>query len=352
MTHSLWYTLFMSKTKKALRTIDPEIYGLYCVCDDCEDLYGVKSDVRLRVQYVGQARYGREERFREHRRNRTREQSLCGRWIRSHGPENIRSVLLESVPLTEIDEKEREWISRLGTFVEDSPGFGKNSDRGGQGWKNREISEETRKKHRVSMLALWQDPEYVARQGEALRAALSSPEYAESRAAVYTEEWRAEQSARAKALWADPAWRQAWLISRCGPDYDGPRPRLPRGSQELLDQMSEIASGLWKNPEYRDKVIAAMNRPEVKEVQSAKSRAKWDRPGYREHFSEIIGEAWTAEKREQQASVQAAKWADPEYAARQREAMSRGHHRRNHVEKDGALPKTSCRWCSEDGLLG
>ena len=116
--------------------------------------------------------------------------------------------------------------------------------------------------------------------------------------------------------------------------------------------MSEITSSLWEDPEYRAKVTEAMNRPEVKAVQSQKSRAKWDKPGYREHFSELIEEAWTEDKRKNQAAIQAAKWEDPEYASQQREAMSRGQHRRNHIEKDNAQPKEGCRWCEESGLLG
>lgn len=125
-----------------------DVYGLFCACDECR---------RTRpgeIRYVGQTITGMESRFRNHIRNatnpsRTRE-SLKDlpvyRWMKKHGPENIRATLLDTSKHPEdLDLLERMWISTLGTFTGSS---GLNLSEGGIGLQGYTHTEESRHKMR------------------------------------------------------------------------------------------------------------------------------------------------------------------------------------------------------------
>jgi len=93
--------------------ISGEVYGLYCVCDDCA------LDRPERVRYVGVTVEGIEKRLRAHLNEaRGSSQKAKDRWIRKHGAENIRSMLLETVrtSLDDLRVAEISWIAKLDTF--------------------------------------------------------------------------------------------------------------------------------------------------------------------------------------------------------------------------------------------
>lgn len=83
------------------------IYGLYCVCSRCDGS----------IRYVGQTTQTVERRLSAHRSNPKKERNtLKGRWVQSHGGENIRSRVLEVDPPEGLDEAEIKWVEREGTL--------------------------------------------------------------------------------------------------------------------------------------------------------------------------------------------------------------------------------------------
>lgn len=129
------------------------IYGLYCVCDRC--------DIPT-IRYIGQTQETAPSRLSKHRWNarNNKPQAVCG-WMRKHGPENIRTVVLESVfSANDLDNAELWWINLLGTlYTEGSGGVnvwpGGNSMRGYKwpegavrGMLGRRHTEETKKRLR------------------------------------------------------------------------------------------------------------------------------------------------------------------------------------------------------------
>lgn len=105
--------------------ISGEVYGLYCVCGDCELARPGK------IRYVGVTVEGRGKRLKAHlNESRTNSQKAKDRWIRKHGPDNIRTRLLETVTTVIEDLRIAEigWISKLGTYDN-----GLNMTRGGDG---------------------------------------------------------------------------------------------------------------------------------------------------------------------------------------------------------------------------
>lgn len=120
--------------------ISGEVYGLYCVCDDCARLR--PEDIR----YVGVTVEGREKRLRGHLNESQRSsQKAKDRWIRKHGADNIRSRLLEEVTTSIGDLRIAEiaWIAKL-----DTHGNGLNMTRGGDGIWGYKFSDEVKERFR------------------------------------------------------------------------------------------------------------------------------------------------------------------------------------------------------------
>lgn len=117
-----------------------EVYGLYCVCGDCH------RDRPEVIRYVGVTIEGREKRLRGHLNEALRGDSpkAKDRWIRKHGSENIRSMLLEEVTTSIEDLRVAEiaWIAKLGTFGN------LNMTRGGDGIWGYRFSDETKERFR------------------------------------------------------------------------------------------------------------------------------------------------------------------------------------------------------------
>lgn len=98
------------------------IYGLFCACSNC------RRERPGEIRYVGQTRRSTSERLWEHRKYARSGKSgdyASYRWMRKHGPENVRLILLDTADSPDdLNALEAEWIIRLGTF---GPGPGLNS---------------------------------------------------------------------------------------------------------------------------------------------------------------------------------------------------------------------------------
>lgn len=84
------------------------IYGLVCECSRCDGA----------VRYVGQTTQGVQSRLNAHRSVPSRERhTLKGRWIKKHGPGNVKAVVLETNPEDGLDAAEVRWIKSLNTLA-------------------------------------------------------------------------------------------------------------------------------------------------------------------------------------------------------------------------------------------
>lgn len=86
------------------------IYGLYCVCG-----------CTARIKYVGQTIQDPRKRFNAHlqvARQKKRKDAFTRKseWIREHGPDNIRFIVLEENPEDGLDSAEVRWINKEGTL--------------------------------------------------------------------------------------------------------------------------------------------------------------------------------------------------------------------------------------------
>lgn len=89
------------------------IYGLHCVCGCPKDF----------IRYIGQTVKDLNTRLVGHRSQaRFGTSTPVYAWMRKHGVENIRIVLLEETLADEIDRAEIEWISRTSGLLNLSPG--------------------------------------------------------------------------------------------------------------------------------------------------------------------------------------------------------------------------------------
>lgn len=101
------------------------IYGLYCVCEKCDDR-------REGIRYVGQTTQGASRRFKGHLsvlndsstdRERLRRLPLY-RWIGKHGVRNIRYKQLGRFDTPDpLNESERSWITKLETADQSKGGL-------------------------------------------------------------------------------------------------------------------------------------------------------------------------------------------------------------------------------------
>lgn len=89
----------------------PTIYGLFCACSECREEHPGE------IRYVGQTIQSANSRLKEHRKHAKarRGDYPVYRWIIKHGPENIRTFVLD-YPETDINVCEHEWMTRLGTY--------------------------------------------------------------------------------------------------------------------------------------------------------------------------------------------------------------------------------------------
>lgn len=117
-------------------------YGLFCACSGC------RLTNPGEIRYVGLTSNTIEYRLRAHlNESRSKSTKPKDRWIRKHGAENIRSVLLEVTGSEdETRAAEVDWIFRLDTFKSER---GLNLTRGGEGVWGLTMGEGTREKFRA-----------------------------------------------------------------------------------------------------------------------------------------------------------------------------------------------------------
>lgn len=94
------------------------IYGLYCVCEKCDDR-------RERIRYVGQTSRGVRDRFSKHAWSARNSASWpVSKWMKKHGVENIRYKILEDTQTPDLlDEREEYWISKYDTLNHEAGGL-------------------------------------------------------------------------------------------------------------------------------------------------------------------------------------------------------------------------------------
>lgn len=118
------------------------IYGLSCACsDEC---------IRKGVRYVGQTVIGNpNRRLNQHRCESRSDKAYLAvhLWMRKHIPENVTMKILGEYPENELNEEETNWISKLGTFRDDSPD-GLNLTRDGLG---SEITDKSRRNQKEKL---------------------------------------------------------------------------------------------------------------------------------------------------------------------------------------------------------
>lgn len=116
------------------------VYGLYCVCEDCTVSRG------LQIRYIGITVNGVEFRLFQHlkdARDANYAQLAKSRWIKKHGSENIRAVVVEEVADPKLlNSREVYWIKSYRTH---RGSFGLNMTSGGDGVSGYEYSAEQRK---------------------------------------------------------------------------------------------------------------------------------------------------------------------------------------------------------------
>lgn len=132
------------------------------------------------VRYVGQTTYSLSRRLANHRgAARVGATAPVYEWMRAVQPENVTARDLEVAPVSQLAERERHWIVKLGTLTT----CGGCNDKLGN-----ENSDAFRVKARASQTARWEDPEEHVRAS----AKWSDPEK------------RAQARAAWEAYWNDP----------------------------------------------------------------------------------------------------------------------------------------------------
>ena len=120
------------------------IYGLYCVCENCEY-------ARERVRYVGQTIVEKPSRRLDQHRFESRAEGAylaVHLWMRKHGEYNLRMKILEDeVPEHLLDDRESHWIEKMETFKDAGAG-GLNLTRDGKG---SEITDKSRKNQKLAL---------------------------------------------------------------------------------------------------------------------------------------------------------------------------------------------------------
>ena len=113
----------MAKEKKR----NYQIYGLYCVCEVCE-----KEDAWYSIKYVGLTVEGARVRFHKHKYSALNDLGYpVNRWMKKHGVENIRWIVLQQChSQEELNKAEVFWIAELETRI-DKHGY--NLAYGGEG---------------------------------------------------------------------------------------------------------------------------------------------------------------------------------------------------------------------------
>lgn len=170
------------------------IYGLTCACENCDPYdiryIGLSKDVRWRLYH--------------HIYKSSISKSASAKWIKSHGIENLRILLLESCSEEWLTKREIFWIEHYNTFHDQNP-HGLNLTKGGEfGVLGYAHSEETRRKISESQQGIPRSEETRQRISTALRGRkhteISKAKMSASHTGVKLSEARVESNRRASHI--------------------------------------------------------------------------------------------------------------------------------------------------------
>lgn len=137
-------------------------------------------------------------------------------------------------------------------------------------YKHKLHTEATKRKISTSKKESWSDPEYRKRHltpevrlkhSETMKRKWKDPDHREKHIASYnTPEVKLKHSLSAKFRWTDPGYKNNHISIRL--------------------KKSMHTKSLWKNLEFRNKIIAASNTPEVKLKKSIATKELWKDPKF------------------------------------------------------------------------
>lgn len=132
------------------------VYGLWCTCHPEKG-----------IRYAGQTSRGWRNRWRQHKHGALKGHPYpSSRWIRKHGPENIRSVVLgQTDDLSELDDLETWWIE----YLRGSGQADLNVTDGGGGIRGVRHTEDSKRIFADTMRKNHANPEFEARRLAAFR---------------------------------------------------------------------------------------------------------------------------------------------------------------------------------------
>ncbi len=209
-----------------------------------------------------------------------------------------------------------------------------NSTEGGEGLVNIPISSRLRAadKHRNRL----KDPEVNRKFRAVLAAAWADPERRAARmATLRSAEHRAKLAVAQKKAWDDPATRKSRTdgITKSARRLEN-RERQSRALSAVAStlenrlRVSERSKGLWAQPAYREKVLAAraaantpevlaknalanktrLRTPEELAVRSAQMRRRWADPEEREKLTAKLRRPKTADERAKNSAARKRSW--------------------------------------------
>lgn len=181
-------------------------------------IYAIKFVASGNCLYVGQTKTKPKERWRRHWDGSGRVGAVLRQIDRK---EAFELVVLETVPLPQLNAREQHWIRELGTLHPN----GLNLMAGGSGYREN-IPEWLRERYRAASNAAWADPDYVRNQREAGKKRWADPDFRKKAIAAMRERSDAV-SQHNKSRWADPEYRK---------------------------KMQEHAKRLWADPEHRKRM--------------------------------------------------------------------------------------------------
>jgi hypothetical protein len=159
--------------------------------------------------------------------------------------------------------------------------------------------------------ALWEDPEFRAKQNNPERLALRS-EYGKKQMAINWQDpaFREMRRAAIAIQWADPGFRAKQKEATQEMWRDPEMRAYLRSVKKISNKASTTA--LWQDPDYRAKLLAAVSQnPEWREEHSARMREMYKDPEYFERWLQGCLDSWTIERRKSESARMSARWADP-----------------------------------------
>lgn len=264
------------------------------------EIYAI-TDVNGAIRYVGQS-YDAAGRQREHWGARFTREIKLSEWLRTlDAPPSWRILAVVEDALADSTERSLIRAARAA-----APDLNLNMrTRGGCPPATRVKLSEARKGHAFS-------PETRAKIGAAHRGRKQSPEAVEA------------NRQRAKALWADPEWRETQLAIHRSAESRARKAAATsnqKHSDETKAKLAAAKRAQWADPEYRRKTTEAHigkgPSAEVRAKANEANRAAWADPELRaQRSARIKTELNTPEAKEKLSESARKRWADPEFRAK------------------------------------